>query len=185
VFTGGHAEVLLADCRVGDDAVLVEVGEGFKHAQVRLAPARLTHCMRWLGMARRAQDLALDRAASREAFGSNLAGLGMVQERLANSELDLETSRLLVQRCAWALDRGQPARHESSLAKAHVAEAVWRVVDRSVQICGALGVSGDGPLARMLGELRPFRIYDGPTETHLGQSPDGHRGDAEAVVEGA
>ncbi|MFT3866746.1 MAG: acyl-CoA dehydrogenase family protein [Solirubrobacterales bacterium] len=167
VFTGGHAEVVFEDCRVGDEAVLGGVGEGFRCAQVRLAPARLTHCMRWLGIACRAQDLALDRAASREAFGGPLASLGMVQRQLAESELDLETSRLLVWRCAWALDRGEPARHESSLAKAHVAEATWRVVDRAIQICGALGVSGDAPLARMMDELRPFRIYDGPTETHL------------------
>lgn len=167
VFTGGHAEVLFEGCVVGEDAVLGAVGEGFRYAQVRLAPARLTHCMRWLGAARRARDFALDRAASREGFGKRLSELGMVQRLLAESELDLETSRLLIWRCAWALDRGEPARHESSMAKAHVAEAVWRVLDRSVQICGALGVSGDGPLARMMNELRPFRIYDGPTETHL------------------
>jgi acyl-CoA dehydrogenase len=108
----------------------------------------------------------LERACSREAFGAKLGELGMVQEKLARSELDLETSRLLIQRCAWVLDGGKPGRHESSLAKAHVAEATWRIVDRSIQICGALGVSDDGPLARMMNELRPFRIYDGPTETH-------------------
>jgi acyl-CoA dehydrogenase len=167
VFTGGHAEVVFEDCQVTGDAVLGEVGEGFRYAQVRLAPARLTHCMRWLGLARRAHDFALARAASREAFGQRLGDLGMVQQKLAESELDLETSRLLIWRCAWALDQGAPARHESSLAKAHVGEATWRVVDRAIQICGALGVSGDGPLARVMNELRPFRIYDGPTETHL------------------
>jgi acyl-CoA dehydrogenase len=165
-FPGGHCEVVFDDCRVADDAVLGEVGEGFRYAQVRLAPARLTHCMRWLGAARRALDVALDRAAEREAFGQRLGDLGMVQERIAESVLDIETSRLLIWRCAWALDRGEPARRESSLAKAHVAEAVGRVVDRAVQICGALGVSGDAPLARLHAEVRPFRIYDGPTETH-------------------
>jgi acyl-CoA dehydrogenase len=167
VFTGGHAEVVFEDCRVGSEAVLGEVGEGFRHAQVRLAPARLTHCMRWLGAARRAHDFALRRSASREGFGQKLGELGMVQQKIAESELDLETSRLLIWRCAWTLDRGDPARRESSLAKAHVAEATWRVLDRSIQICGALGVSGDGPLARLMNELRPFRIYDGPTEVHL------------------
>jgi acyl-CoA dehydrogenase len=166
-FAGGHAEVVFDDCRVSDDAVLGAVGEGFRYAQVRLAPARLTHCMRWLGAARRALDIALDRASSREGFGQRLGELGMVQERIAESVIDIETSRLLIWRCAWALDRGEPARHESSVAKAHVAEAVNRVVDRSVQICGALGVSGDTPLAGLLRETRPFRIYDGPTETHL------------------
>jgi acyl-CoA dehydrogenase len=165
-FCGGHGEVLFDDCRVGDDAVLGAVGEGFRYAQVRLAPARLTHCMRWLGAARRALDVALDRAATPEAFGQRLGELGMVQERIAESVIDIETSRMLIWRCAWALDRGEPARHESSIAKAHTAEAVNRVVDRAVQICGALGVSGDAPLARLMQEMRPFRIYDGPTETH-------------------
>jgi len=165
-FPGGHAEVVFEDCRVADDAVLGAVGEGFRYAQVRLAPARLTHCMRWLGLARRALDIAIDRASEREAFGSTLAELGMVQERIAQSVIDIETSRALIWQCAWALDQGRPARHESSVAKAHVAEAVGRVVDRSLQICGSLGVSGDVPLARIYAEVRPFRIYDGPTETH-------------------
>jgi acyl-CoA dehydrogenase len=167
VFTGGHAEVVFEDCRVGPGAILGELGEGFRYAQVRLAPARLTHCMRWLGMARRAHEIALARAGEREAFGAKLGELGMVQRSIAESELDIETSRLLIWRCAWELDRGRHARHESSLAKAHVGEATWRILDRSIQICGALGVSGDAPLARMMNELRPFRIYDGPTETHL------------------
>jgi acyl-CoA dehydrogenase len=166
-FPGGHGEVLFEGCRVGADAVLGEVGEGFRYAQVRLAPARLTHCERWLGAARRALDIALDRANEREAFGHRLGELEMVQQQIAESVLDIETSRAMIWRCAWALDNGEHARHESSLAKAHVAEAVNRVLDRSIQICGALGVSGDAPLARLMNELRPFRIYDGPTETHL------------------
>jgi acyl-CoA dehydrogenase len=165
-FPGGHAELVFEDCLVGEDAVLGEVGEGYQYAQARLAPARLTHCMRWLGLARRALDIALDRASSREAFGSRLGELGMVQQLIADSVIDLETSRLLIWHAAWALDTGRPGRHESSVAKAHVAEAVNRVTDRAVQICGALGVSGDAPLARYLTEMRPFRIYDGPTETH-------------------
>ncbi|UGS37231.1 acyl-CoA dehydrogenase family protein [Capillimicrobium parvum] len=165
-FPGGHAEVVFQDCRVPEDAVLGAVGEGFRYAQVRLAPARLTHCMRWLGLARRALDTAIDRAGEREAFGSKLAELGMVQERIAQSVIDVETSRALIWQCAWALDQGQPARHESSVAKAHVGEAVGRIVDRALQICGSLGVSGDSPLARIYAEVRPFRIYDGPTETH-------------------
>jgi acyl-CoA dehydrogenase len=166
-FPGGHAEVLFEDCEVPDEAVLGSVGEGFKYAQVRLAPARLTHCERWLGAARRAHDFALDYVAGREAFGQPLGELGMVQEKLARSLIDIETSRLLIWRCAWALDRGEPAKHESSVAKAYVAEAVNRVVDNAVQVCGGTGVSGDGPLARLMNEMRPFRIYDGPTETHL------------------
>jgi acyl-CoA dehydrogenase len=166
-FAGGHAEVTFEDCRVGDDAILGEVGEGFRYAQVRLASGRLTHCMRWLGVARRALDIALERAINRDAFGHRLADLGMVQERLAQSEIELEAGRLLIWKCAWALDQGRRATGEASIAKAHVAEAVGRIVDRAIQICGSLGVSGDLPLARMAAEVRPFRIYDGPTETHL------------------
>jgi acyl-CoA dehydrogenase len=165
-FPGGHAEVVFEDCLVDDAAVLGEPGLGYRYAQVRLGPARLTHCMRWLGIARRALDIALDRASSREAFGSRLGDLGMVQRLLAESVIDIETSRGLIWQAAWALDAGHPARHETAVAKAHVAEAVHRVVDRAVQVTGGYGVSGESPLGRYLAEVRPFRIYDGPTETH-------------------
>lgn len=164
---GGHAEMTFDEAFVPDDAVLGAVGEGFRYAQVRLAPARLTHCMRWLGVARRAHDIALDRAAERDAFGGKLGSLGMIQERIAQSVIDIETSRLLIQKCAWVLDEGGSGKHESSIAKAYVGEAAARVIDRSLQICGSLGVSGDLPLGRLAAEVRPFRIYDGPTETHL------------------
>jgi acyl-CoA dehydrogenase len=133
---------------------------------VRLAPARLTHCMRWLGIARRSLDVALDYANGREAFGETLGELGMTQQKIAESVIDIETSRALIWNCAWRLDRGERAGRESSIAKAHVGEAVVRVVDRAVQICGGTGVSAEAPLARFLNEVRPFRIYDGPTETH-------------------
>jgi acyl-CoA dehydrogenase len=165
-FAAGHAEVLFQDCFVPDDAVLGEVDRGFQYAQVRLAPARLTHCMRWLGIARRALDFALDRAAQREAFGQRLDALGMVQQMIADAAIDIHTSRLAIWHAAWVLDTGGDARQESSIAKTYVAEAVNRVVDRAIQICGSLGVSGDALLARFLTEVRPFRIYDGPSETH-------------------
>jgi acyl-CoA dehydrogenase len=165
-FVGGHCEVSFRECFVADDAVLGEVGRGFRYAQVRLAPARLTHCMRWLGVARRALDVALDHAAEREAFGQRLEDLGMVQGLVADSVIDLESSRALVRYACWVIDSGAHGRHESSVAKVHVSEAVGRVVDRAVQICGGLGVSHDAPLARYLTEVRPFRIYDGPSETH-------------------
>jgi acyl-CoA dehydrogenase len=165
-FAAGHAEVLFQDCFVPDEAVLGEVDRGFHYAQVRLAPARLTHCMRWLGIARRALDFALDRAAQREAFGQRLDALGMVQQMIADAAIDIHTSRLAIWHAAWVLDTGGDARQESSIAKTYVAEAVNRVVDRAIQICGSLGVSGDAPLARFLTEVRPFRIYDGPSETH-------------------
>ena len=159
-FPGGHCEVVFEDCRVGEDAILGEPDEGYRYAQVRLAPARLTHCMRWLGIARRAHDIALDRASEREAFGARLGELGMVQQLIADSVLDLQTSRMLIWHCAWKLDTGPAARQESSIAKAHVAEAVNRVVDRSVQICGSVGVTGDSQLARYVPALSARRACE-------------------------
>jgi len=163
---GGHSEIVFDGCEVGDDAVLGEVDRGFEYAQVRLGPARLTHCMRWLGIARRAQDVALDRAATRSAFGRPLAELGMVQQLIADSEIDIEAARALLWRACWELDQGRTGAQHTSIAKTFVSEAVHRVVDRAVQICGALGISADAPLSRLYREVRPFRIYDGPSETH-------------------
>lgn len=163
---GGHCEVRFEACEVPDEAVLGAVDEGFAYAQVRLGPARMTHCMRWLGIARRAQDIALGHTTRREVFGSRLAELGMVQQQIADNEIDLEASRALVLRACWELDQGRSGAQLTSVAKTFVAEAVGRVVDRSLQMCGALGVSHDVLLARYLREVRPFRIYDGPSETH-------------------
>ena len=163
---GGHCEVVFDGCVVADDAVLGEVDEGYRYAQVRLGPARMTHCMRWLGIARRAQDVAVTRAADRELFGSRLGDLGMVQAMIADNEIDIAASRGLVRQACWELDGGGSAAQATAMAKTFTAEAVWRVVDRSLQVCGSLGVSGDLLLGRYLREVRPFRIYDGPSETH-------------------
>ena len=165
-FSGGHAVVVFDGCRVPADAVLGEAGLGYRYAQVRLAPARLTHCMRWLGLARRALDIAIDRAAERSAFGEPLLEHGMVQALIADSVIDIEASRGLIRTCAEVLDAGGRGTHESSVAKVFVSEAVGRVVDRSLQICGGLGASDDLPLARYAREVRAFRIYDGPSEAH-------------------
>ena len=165
-FFGGHCELELHDVFVTQEDVLGDVDRGFENAQVRLAPARLTHCMRWLGIARRAQQIAVARAAERELFGSRLGDLGMVQAMVADSEIDLAASRLLIWQACAELDQGRSAAQSSSIAKTFVAEAVGRVVDRAVQICGALGISGDVLLSRYLREVRPFRIYDGSSETH-------------------
>ncbi len=165
-FSGGHAEVVFDQCQVGDDAVLGRADEGFRYAQVRLGPARLTHCMRWLGLATRAHDIAVGYAAQRRMFGAVLGQLGMAQAQIADNEIDIAASRALIWQAAWALDNGQRARQETSVAKVFVAEAVGRILDRSVQLTGALGVSADLPLARFLAEVRPFRIYDGPSEVH-------------------
>ncbi|MGW0584901.1 acyl-CoA dehydrogenase family protein [Streptomyces sp. NPDC002920] len=163
---GGHVELLFEDCVVPDEAVLGEVDQGFRYAQVRLGPARMTHCMRWLGIARRAQDIAADRAADRRLFGSRLGDLGMVQQMIADNEIDIAAARGLILQACWELDQGRSASQSTSIAKTFCAEAVWRVVDRALQICGSLGVSGDILLGRFLREVRPFRIYDGPSETH-------------------
>jgi acyl-CoA dehydrogenase len=163
---GGHGEVLFDNCVVGPDAVLGEVDRGFEYAQVRLAPARLTHCMRWLGVARRAHDIAVDYAATRRAFGGTLGDLGMIQQQVADNEIDIAASRAMIRWTAGVLDGGARGGTESSMTKTFVAEAVNRVVDRSVQICGALAISGDVLLSRYLREIRPFRIYDGPSEVH-------------------
>jgi acyl-CoA dehydrogenase len=165
-FFGGHCELQLTDVFVSEESVLGAVDKGFEYAQVRLAPARLTHCMRWLGLARRAQDIAVSHAVDRRILGSRLGDLGMVQSMIADSEIDIAASRLLIWQACAELDAGRSAGQSSSIAKAFVAEAVGRVVDRSLQICGALGVSGDVLLSRFYREVRPFRIYDGPSETH-------------------
>ncbi len=165
-FPGGHAVVGFDGCRVPADAVLGEPGLGYRYAQVRLAPARLTHCMRWLGLARRSLDIALEHAGERRAFGAPLLEQGMVQALVADSVIDIEASRGLIRACAEVLDAGGRGTHESSVAKVFVSEAVGRVVDRSLQICGGLGASDDLPLARYAREVRAFRIYDGPSETH-------------------
>ncbi|MBM9469051.1 acyl-CoA dehydrogenase family protein [Nakamurella leprariae] len=165
-FAGGHGELIYDHCVVPDSAVLGRVDEGFADAQVRLGPARLTHCMRWLGAARRAHEVAVAYATARPMFGGRLADQGMAQEKIADNEIDIQASRLMIWNAAAVLDRHEPARQETSTAKVFVAEAVNRIVDRSVQLCGGYGVSYDSPLPHILREVRPFRIYDGPSEVH-------------------
>ncbi|WNI19014.1 acyl-CoA dehydrogenase family protein [Actinacidiphila sp. ITFR-21] len=163
---GGHCEVRFDRCTVPDAAVLGAADQGFSFAQVRLGPARTTHCMRWLGAARRAHEVAVGYAVGRGMFTTRLADLGMAQQMVADSEIDLAACRALILRACWDLDTGAPSADSTSIAKTFVSEAVGRIVDRSVQICGGLGVSEDLPLARIHREVRPFRIYDGPSETH-------------------
>lgn len=163
---GGHCEIEFVDCAVGEDAVLGEVGKGFEYAQVRLGPARLTHCMRWLGAARRALEYAINYVQRRDSFGVKLSEHQAIQWQIADSEIELHAARLMIWHTAWLLDQGQPARHESSMTKVFAAETVNRVIDRAVQMCGSLGIAEDGPLPMLYRESRPFRIYDGPSEVH-------------------
>jgi acyl-CoA dehydrogenase len=164
---GGHPHVHFEDCFVPDDAVLGEPGLGFRYAQVRLGPARLTHCMRWLGLARRSLDIALDRIERRELFGAPMHELGLAQHLVAQSVVDIETSDAIITKTSLLLDSDPKAGSAmSSIAKVYVSEAADRVVDRSIQLCGGDGVSDGLPLAQYRNEIRPFRIYDGSTETH-------------------
>jgi alkylation response protein AidB-like acyl-CoA dehydrogenase len=165
---GGHSVVTIDNLRVNADAVLGDVGQGFKYAQVRLAPARLTHCMRWWGAAKRAHDIAAAYACTREAFGKKLIDHEGVGFMLADNEIDLKQCELMIDWCAWVLDNsghggGTP---ESSIAKVSVSETLFRIADRCVQILGGTGVTDDTPVHQIFRDIRAFRIYDGPTEVH-------------------
>jgi acyl-CoA dehydrogenase len=163
---GGHCEMVFTGLFVPDEDVLGEVDLGFRYAQVRLGPARMTHVMRWTGAARRAHETAVRYAAERQAFRSRLADLGMAQQMIADNEIDLAATRALLREACAELDAGGRASKATSITKAFAAEALNRVVDRAMQLCGGLGVSSDLPVAKIARELRPFRIYDGPTEVH-------------------
>lgn len=165
-FTGGHAEMSFTDLRLPADAVLGEIGKGFRYAQVRLAPARLSHCMRWLGSANRAQDIATDYARTREAFGTKLGEHEGVSFMLADNLMDIHLARLTIWHTAWLLDRGERASNESSMSKVICSEAIARVADRSLQILGGLGITRDTVVERIFRDTRAFRIYDGPSEVH-------------------
>jgi len=165
-FTGGHCEVLFNNLRVPVQDVLGEVGKGFRYAQIRLAPARLTHCMRWLGQARRAHDIAVRYATQRQAFGKPLIEHEGVGFKLADNDMDLQTARLHIWHTAWLLDQGEKCNFESSRAKVVCSEALWRVVDRCVQVLGGQGVTEEQAVMRIFMDMRAFQIYDGPSEVH-------------------
>ena len=165
-FPGGHGVVEFKEVRIPAVDVLGEVGKGFRYAQVRLAPARLTHCMRWLGQARRAHDVATEYARQRHAFGKALGEHEGVGFKLADNDMDLHTARLHIWHTAWLLDQGAKCNFESSRAKVVCSEAEWRVVDRCVQILGGQGVTGETIVMRIFMDMRAFRIYDGPSEVH-------------------
>jgi acyl-CoA dehydrogenase len=163
---GGHAEIRLEHCEVGNEAVLGEVDLGFEYAQVRLEPARLSHCIRFIGRARRAMEIAQAYVLERESFGQRLADLQQIQAMVADSHIDLHASRVMTAQCAARLDEGLPVKDESAMTKVFVSEAVNRVADRASQMMGALGMAEDTVVAHIVQELRPFRIYDGASELH-------------------
>jgi acyl-CoA dehydrogenase len=163
---GGHAVVRLDRVRVPADQILGELDEGFRYAQVRLAPARLTHCMRWWGSAQRAHDIAADYACRRQAFGKPIIDHEGVGFMLADNLMDLKQAELMIDWCAGVLDSGAPGTAESSMAKVAVSEALFRVADRCVQVLGGTGVTQDTIVEQVFREIRAFRIYDGPSEVH-------------------
>ena len=163
---GGHAVLSIENLRVSSDQVLGEVDEGFKYAQVRLSPARLSHCMRWHGAVTRAQEIATDYVCKRQAFGKLLIDHEGVGFQLADNLIDLKQAELMIDWCADVLDSGSLGTTESSMAKVAVADALFRVADRCVQVMGGTGVTEDTIVEQVFRETRAFRIYDGPTEVH-------------------
>lgn len=163
---GGHATVLIDNLRVPADQMLGQAGEGFKYAQIRLAPARLSHCMRWLGCCIRAHEIATDYANRRSAFGKRLIEHEGVGFMLAENMIDLQQSELMINWCADVLDSGSLGTVESSMTKVAVSEALMRIADRCVQVMGGTGVTDKTIVEQVFREVRAFRIYDGPTEVH-------------------
>ena len=163
---GGHAVIQIDELRVPADQILGEIDEGFKYAQVRLSPARLSHCMRWHGAATRAQEIASGYAVRRQAFGKALIDHEGVGFMLADNLIDLKQAELMIDWCADVLDSGSLGTSESSMAKVAVSDALFRVADRCVQVMGGTGVTRDTIVEQVFREIRAFRIYDGPTEVH-------------------
>jgi acyl-CoA dehydrogenase len=163
---GGHCEIVFDGLEVADADVLMNVGDGLKATQIRLGPARLTHCMRWLGMAKRALEECLGYVRERRSFGMTLAQHEGVQWLLGESAMEIEIGRLLTMRAAWKLDQGDFARKEISMAKIAVADVLHKAIDTSIQLLGARGYSRDTPLEWMYRYARQARLVDGASEVH-------------------
>jgi acyl-CoA dehydrogenase len=163
---GGHCEIEFDGLEVSDADVLMNVGDGLKATQIRLGPARLTHCMRWLGMAKRALEECLGYVRERKSFGMTLAQHEGVQWLLGESAMEIEIGRLLTMRAAWKLDQGDFARKEISMAKIAVADVLHKAIDTSIQLLGARGYSRDTPLEWMYRYARQARLVDGASEVH-------------------
>lgn len=163
---GGHATLWMNDLRVPAQQMLGEPGEGFKYAQVRLSPARLSHCMRWYGACLRANEIATEYANQRMAFGQLLIDHEGCSFMLAENLIDLKQVELMINWCASVLDQGELGTFESSMAKVSVSETLMRVADRCVQVMGGSGLTEQTIVEQVFREIRAFRIYDGPTEVH-------------------
>ncbi|MCW1960108.1 MAG: acyl-CoA dehydrogenase [Mycobacterium sp.] len=165
-YVQGHGVVRFDGLRLPASAVLGEIGQALRYAQMRLAPARLTHCMRWLGAAERAQSIAVEHARTRTAFGKPLGEHQGVGFMLADNEIAIQQCRLAIWWACWTLDGGAKGRHESSMVKAYVSEELFKVADRCVQVLGGMGISDETPVGMIFSDMRAFRLYDGPTEVH-------------------
>ncbi|HRK24045.1 MAG TPA: acyl-CoA dehydrogenase family protein [Beijerinckiaceae bacterium] len=163
---GGHCELVFDGLEIPVSDLLMNEGDGLKLTQIRLGPARLTHCMRWLGLARRCVDIARTYAAERFAFGERLAKRESVRMMLGDLAMQIEIGRLLVMKAAWELDRGGYARKEISMAKVHVANLLHKAADTALQINGARGYSKDTPLEWIYRYARQARLVDGADEVH-------------------
>jgi len=163
---GGHCELRFDGLEIAEENVLMKIGDGLRATQIRLGPARLTHCMRWLGMAERAMSIAADYAKERESFGTTLAEHEGVQWMLGEAAMEIHTGRLLTMYAAWKLDQGDRARKELSMAKVQVSELLNRVVNTCIQICGARGYSQDTLLEWMYRYARQAKLVDGASEVH-------------------
>jgi acyl-CoA dehydrogenase len=163
---GGHCELLFEGLEIPDENRLLELGDGLKVTQIRLGTARLTHCMRWLGMAKRALEIATAYVGERQNFGTTLAKHEGVQWLLGEAAMAIELGRLLTAKAAWKLDQGDFARKEVSMAKVQVSEALHKAVDTAIQLCGARGYSKDTPLEWMYRYARQARLVDGASEVH-------------------
>ena len=162
-----HPELRFTDVRIPADNMLGGRGEGHRLGQYRLGPARLAHCMRWIGQAEVALEMLVDRALKRFAHGSYLADKQAIQWMMAESATEIYTGKLMVLHAAYKIERGEPFRQEVSMAKVHVANALWKIIDRAIQVHGALGITTDTPLERMLRGARFARLADGADEVHM------------------
>ena len=163
---GGHCELIFDGLTLDDDRVLMGEGQGLKVTQIRLGLARLTHCMRWLGLARRAVNIAADYAANRQGFGIKLADRESIQIKLGQAAMDIEIGRVMVMRAAWRIEQGSKARQDISIAKIHVSQLLNRVTSDAIQICGARGYSKDTILEWIYRYGRQALLVDGATEVH-------------------
>ncbi len=163
---GGHCELAFDGLEIPDEDRLMEIGDGLRLTQIRLGPARLTHCMRWTGLAKRCLEVALDYVERRESFGVKLRDHESVQGLLGQAAMDIDTGRLLTMRAAWLLDQGQKARKEVSMAKVVVADALHRAADTALQLLGARGYSSDTPVEWIYRYARQARLVDGASEVH-------------------